>query len=148
MSAWRETEDAPRDGTRILGWFRDRSIVVFWRSGPGYKTERGQTVWYWSDGYSRYPEPDFWQPEPEPPAGARRAPPFEAKLPGPKVVQQRPQRTLAERRATVRHEVAARTWCAQCERRVSPREAGACSSTHCKAKLGHALSPVARELAR
>lgn len=142
MSEWRETETAPRDGTRILGWFGDRCIVIFWRSGPGYRAERGQTVWYWSDGYSRYPEPDFWQSEPEPPAGARRAPRWEAKVPVPVVAQRKPHRTLAERRATVRYEIAARTWCGQCERRVSPREADVCSSPHCKAKLGHALAEV------
>lgn len=71
MSAWRPMEDAPRDGTRIVGWFRDRAIVVFWRSGPEYieRRQTGNTVSYWSDGYSRYSEPAAWQPEPGEPEG-------------------------------------------------------------------------------
>lgn len=141
MSAWLQMRAAPRDGTRILGWFGDRTIVVFWRSGPGHKADRGKTVWYWSDGYSRYREPDFWQPEPPPPPGARAAERWEPRAPAP-VAERKPRRTLAERRQTVRLEIARQIWCSQCERRVSAREAAGCASPHCKAKLGAALEPA------
>jgi hypothetical protein len=75
MSEWLPMSKAPRDGTRIIGWFGDRSIVVFWREGPKYIRrvsghgwqQNGEKTWYWSDGYSRYPEPECWQSEPAPP---------------------------------------------------------------------------------
>lgn len=72
---WKPMDAAPRDGRRIIGWFEDRCIVVFWRSGPEWvkapgrrPRNTGNIVWYWSDGYSRYPEPNAWQPEPAGPA--------------------------------------------------------------------------------
>lgn len=80
MKRWQAMSRAPRDGSTIIGWFGDRCIIVFWRSGPEWlkrmgrhPRQTGNTVWYWSDGYSRYPEPECWQPEPEPPAPARPA---------------------------------------------------------------------------
>lgn len=81
MTGWHPMDSAPRDGSRIIGWFADRAIVVFWRSGPEWfkptpssrPRQSGNTVWYWSDGYSRYPEPEAWQPQPEPPAKALAA---------------------------------------------------------------------------
>ena len=75
MNDWRAMTSAPRDGSRIIGWFGDRAIIVFWRSGPEWLKEPGRrprqtgnTAWYWSDGYSRFPEPECWQPQPVAPA--------------------------------------------------------------------------------
>jgi hypothetical protein len=72
MTRWKKMESAPRDGTRIIGWFGDRAIIVWWRSGRSTKRhESGVTVEFWSSGYFRHPEPDAWQPEPPPPARQR-----------------------------------------------------------------------------
>ena len=68
MSAWRSTEDAPRDGTRIIGWYDGCPVVVWWRSGRSTKRyERGVTVWFWSSGYFRHADPDCWLPVPDGP---------------------------------------------------------------------------------
>lgn len=68
---------APRDGTRIIGWYGDRPIIVWWREGPDYDLEamwvpeRGKYIrprrHYWTSGYYRHPEPDAWLPVPERP---------------------------------------------------------------------------------
>lgn len=134
-------ESAPRDGRRIVGWFGDRCIVVFWRSGPEYVRARGtgRLVWYWSDGYSRYREPDCWQPQPQGPDTAvfpvREPPP---KPRGPTTVVASP----AARRRLVEHKPQRRViaekmtpvWCDQCQRRVHIDQARACLDPHCKAK--------------
>lgn len=65
---WQSMESAPRDGTRIIAWLDGRPIIVWWRSGPSTKRyEKGVKVSYWSSGYFRHPEPEAWQPCPEPP---------------------------------------------------------------------------------
>jgi hypothetical protein len=136
--AWQPMTSAPRDGTRIIGWFEDRCIAVFWRCGVAYvpnrygKRRTNETAWYWSDGYSRYREPDFWQPEPEPPAGFSRAPLWEPK--DKRVLEEKPPCTLEERLEGARSTAIQRTWCPQCERKVTAVEAEACSSRFCKAK--------------
>lgn len=142
---WQPIDSAPRDGTRIIGWFKDRAIVVFWRSGPNYdRSIPHKVVSYWSDGYSRYPDPDCWKPEPDPPAGAVAAPPWK---PAPPKPDKRVVRSPAARRRLVEQKpspppVVERInrlasnliWCDQCQQRVSAQKARDCSSPFCKAK--------------
>lgn len=74
MSAWRSTEDAPRDGTWILGRYADRCRVVRWRSGRSVKRyEGGVLVFFWSDGYFRHGDPEAWMPLPAHEVQARAA---------------------------------------------------------------------------
>jgi hypothetical protein len=145
---WKSTDEAPRDGTRILGWFGDRCIVVFWRRGPRYVNRRptGETVSYWSDGYSRFREPDAWQPEPSPPDAVL----FPAKAPPPaprgnttvvkspaarrRIVEHTPKREIIRERPASRIYEMPTEWCGQCERRVTAAEAKFCPSIFCKAK--------------
>jgi hypothetical protein len=69
-SDWQPAETAPRDGTRIIGWYGDKPIIVWWRSGRSTKRyEGGVTVWFWSSGYFRHGEPGCWQPVPDAPEG-------------------------------------------------------------------------------
>jgi hypothetical protein len=102
---WQLMSSAPRDATRIIGWFGDRCVVVFWRSGPELIKRPGcrprQTsniVFYWSDGYTRFPEPHYWQPCPDAPHDGRR-------------------------------------WCELCDCRISVEEAATCRSRNCSLKV-------------
>jgi hypothetical protein len=149
MSAggWKPSETAPRDGTRIIGWFSDRAIIVFWRDGPEYVNRRatGNRVWYWSDGYSRFREPDCWQPEPPGPDTAEfpiKAPPLAprgntrvVKSPAARrrVVEVAPKRELIRKKSHRVFEMP-RTWCDQCQRNVTKAEAQSCTSIFCKSK--------------
>lgn len=139
MTGWRSTQTAPRDGTRILGWFGDRCVAVFWRSGPGYARGRptGAKIWYWSDGYGRHREPDCWQPQPDPPDSAR--------FPNKDVAQVTATEILASpaarRRSAPKHESSREIvrskmprWCGQCERLVPACQAEVCTSQFCKTK--------------
>jgi hypothetical protein len=141
---WKSSDSAPRDGTRIIGWFSDKPIIVFWRSGTPTTRYRakGETVSFWSDGYFRHPEPDCWQPAPPGPDGIPAAP-F---APSPRkpyisVKQKRPRVTITEAprrrivtREAIRENIGRAGWCAQCERNVTALEASRCSSPFCKAK--------------
>ncbi|MGJ0508908.1 MAG: hypothetical protein ACR652_17630 [Methylocystis sp.] len=146
---WQTMDTAPRDGSRIIGWFKDRAIVVFWRSGPkweknhNYGRRTNGTIWYWSDGYSRYPEPDCWQPQPDPPAGAVAAPPWKPTPPKPenrvirspaarrRLVEQKAEPQFIERKSPIACEP---MWCDQCQQRVFSDQTAACTSPFCKAK--------------
>lgn len=72
---WQPMDTAPRDGTPIIGWYGDHYTIVAWREGGEWVNRRrtGRTVWFWSSGYNRHPEPDCWQPVPAAPQIAKAA---------------------------------------------------------------------------
>jgi hypothetical protein len=126
-------DSAPRDGTRIICWHRDRCVVVFWRNGPEYARNRygrsqqtGNTVWFWSDGYNRFPDVSHWRSCFDPPEGYAAAPRWEPAKTAPELKRPAVEADPAD--------AAEKTWCSQCERRVSAKEIDWCCSPFCKAK--------------
>lgn len=66
MSDWRPIETAPKDGTRLLGYYPQnedyiRVGVIQWMKPRGYDYH-----WTW-DGSWMPDDPTHWQPLPEPP---------------------------------------------------------------------------------
>lgn len=62
---WQPIETAPKDGKRVLLYFRDTGVTVgFWHQ-PG--NERLEGFWLCVDHRKRHP--DNWMPMPEAPNG-------------------------------------------------------------------------------
>lgn len=71
MGEWRVIATAPRDGTRIWGWFPSahppQAYAISWRENV---YEPGDPNWTLDDGESAnltYDPPNHWMPLPEPP---------------------------------------------------------------------------------
>lgn len=134
--SWQPPEDAPRDGTRIIGWYGDRPIIVWWRLGPD--NNAGGKVWYWSSGYFRHPEPDCWQPCPEPPLGVASLvyePPKQLRKSYPKAIPLHEPINIERKLKLHRLLIQGNLWCSQCDKRVTGHQAVGCTSPFCKAKL-------------
>jgi hypothetical protein len=69
--AWQPIETAPRDGTRILVWWRGRRSQTMVRISRCTQPHGSPYVWV-TDGTGRDTlEPTHWMPLPPPPEGAR-----------------------------------------------------------------------------
>jgi hypothetical protein len=72
---WRPIETAPKDGTRVLGWFPQRGngfqiAVTYFENEERFSYgKRTHTLQYWySSGFlNLHQEPSHWMPLPEAP---------------------------------------------------------------------------------
>lgn len=73
MSDWLPIESAPKDGTEVFLWSRDRLVAGSWRVDEGFASK--EPMWLdnsyddFSCGFASTPlDPTHWMPLPPPPS--------------------------------------------------------------------------------